>query len=166
VLSEVLTTTGTPVRRSKAVSIAATSGSRSGLTGLDARGAVDVDDRGDPLAPAVAHAMGEEHVGTGKRAVEELRRTVLEHHRRHRANCSRPLTSLRRSTFAARRGSASSERRPSARGPYSLAPWNHATTPSSASTSATAAATSRGRSYGTRAVRSAASSSSSSHERP
>ena len=48
--------------------------------------------------------------------------------------------------FAAGRGSASSERCPSARGPNSLRPWNHATTPSAASVSATSSATSSGRS--------------------
>ncbi len=60
-------------------------------------------------------------------------------------NCSRPLTSFTRRSVSAWRGLASSERWPSARGPYSLRPWNQATMPSCAITSATASAMSRGR---------------------
>src|SRR4051794_16075937 len=56
-----------------------------GADGLDARGAVDMHNGGDTLAPAVANPVREEHVGAGEGAVEELRRALLEHHRRHRA---------------------------------------------------------------------------------
>ena len=60
-------------------------------------------------------------------------------------NCSLPLTSLRRSVLAARVALASRLRWPSARGPYSLRPWNQATTPSSAIASPTASTRSPGR---------------------
>ena len=81
-------------------------------------------------------------------------------------NCSRPLTSLSRSRLRWWPGCASSERWPSARGPYSLRPWNQATISSAARDSAATIAASAGRSYGTRARTSSASISSSLHPRP
>ncbi len=81
-------------------------------------------------------------------------------------NCSRPLTSLRRSRLPACPGWASSERWPSARGPYSERPWNQATMPLSARARATVSAMSGGRSKGTAAVFSQAPSSASDQSRP
>ena len=81
-------------------------------------------------------------------------------------NCSRPLTSLSLVSVSRRPGLASSDRCPSARGPYSDRPANQATTPSAASTCATSSARSAGRSYGQRAVSSQAASSSSVQPRP
>src|SRR3954464_8865432 len=80
VFREVLTTTGTPVRAAKASSIRATRGSGrgggggAGVDGLHARGAVDVHDRGDALAPGVVDVVDEEHVRRGLAAAEDGRR--------------------------------------------------------------------------------------------
>src|SRR4029450_3536077 len=67
-------------------------------------------------------------------------------------DCSRPFMSLSRSRLAALVALASRLRCPRARGPYSLRPWNQATTPSAAMTSATASARSGGPSGGSRAL--------------
>ena len=86
VFRDVLTTTGTPVRASKASSMRATSGSSARSTVWIARGAVDVHHGRDPVAPLLAHAVGEEHVRRRDRPVtEDLARALRQHHRRDRA---------------------------------------------------------------------------------
>ena len=85
VLRLVLTTTGSPVRRSKPSSIRRTSGSVAGVDRLDPRGAVDVHHGRDAVAPLRRHVVHEQHVGlgTGPRAKISPARST-QHHGRHR----------------------------------------------------------------------------------
>src|SRR6185437_15215253 len=145
VFSEVLTTTGRPVRRSKAASISATSGSVSAWT---------VCTRAVPSTWTTA-GMRSRHsdrtrctksmYGLGytpsKRSANRSARTIGAIGR----NCSRPLTLFIRTVVSRSPGWARSERCPSARGPYSLRPWNQATMPLPASTSAASSAIDAGR---------------------
>ena len=142
VLSEVLTTTGTPVRASKRLEHARDQRLLVAIDGLDRarcrrRGRPPECDRATPGAtPWVKSMYGRRHRPVAKISARPLGSTIGATGR----NCSRPLMSLSCSRFSARRGSASRERWPSARGPNSERPWNQATTPSSARISATASA--------------------------
>src|SRR5215218_8596907 len=166
VLRLVLTTTGTPVRRSTPSSSRATSGSSSRSTvwmralpstwttaGMRSRQA------GRTRWVNSMYGLGS---GPSNSSAARSASTIGATGR----NCSRPLTSLSRSRLAALVALASRLRWRSARAPYSERPWNQATTPSAASTSATASARSAGRSWGTLAVASQAASSSSVQPRP
>ena len=80
----VFTITGRPVRAAKPSSIPATSGCCVAVHGLHPGRAVHVHHRGDPVPPRRGHLVHEQHVRAGQRAVEDLRRPLGQHHRRHR----------------------------------------------------------------------------------
>ena len=167
VFSDVLTTTGTPVRASKHSSIRATSGSSSRSTVWmravpSTCTTAGMRSRHSSCTPWVKSMYGE-GIGPSRKISDARSASTIGATGR---NCSRPLMSLSFSRFSGRRGSASSERCPSARGPNSERPWNQATTPSSASTAATASAMSSGSVNSTPAVDSAAASPASSQPRP
>jgi hypothetical protein len=119
----VLTTTGTPVRRSNASSTRAMSGSVAGSTvwmrAVPSTCTTAGMRRRQPSSTRWVKSMN--GLGSGPPSKSSWARSARTIGATGR-NCSRPLTSFSRSVFSGSRGSASRLRCPSARGPYSLRP--------------------------------------------
>ena len=147
VLRLVLTTTGMSVSSLERCQQARRQGVVGGVDGLDPGRAVHVGDSLQPLLPGGGDVVHEEHVRAGDgSASEDLGRPVGQHHRRHWPELLASLDVVEPLGVVPRGpGWASSDRWPSARGPYSARPWNQATIPSSAMISAAAPAMSAGR---------------------
>ena len=133
------------MRRSNARRVAAISGSAASSTGLDPGRAVDVHHCGIRSTHS-PHPVHEEHEGARLHAVEDLRRPVGEHHRRHGAELLAALDGVHPAQVLGPAGVAEQAAVAERPGPYSLRPWNQPTTAPSAKAAATSSARSAGRS--------------------